>query len=73
MDRGGGCEVQAVVQITAIGLAASLGSLLLKRAGREDIAAVVGLAGLLLTLLVVFSLMREFFAGVQSVLGGFWQ
>lgn len=65
--------MQAVVQITAIGLAASLGSLLLKRAGREDIAAVVGLAGLLLTLLVVFSLMREFFAGVQSVLGGFWQ
>lgn len=65
--------MQAVVQITAIGLAASLGSLLLKRAGREDIEAVVGLAGLLLTLLVVFGLMREFFAGVQSVLGGFWQ
>lgn len=65
--------MQAVVQITAIGLAASLGSILLKRAGREDIASVVGLAGLLMTMLVVFGLVREFFAGVQSVLGGFWQ
>ena len=65
--------MQAVVQITAIGLAASLASLLLKRAGRDDIAAVAGLAGLLMTMLVVFNLVREFFAGVQSVLGGFWQ
>ena len=65
--------MQAVVQITAIGLAASLGSILLKRAGREDIASVVGLAGLLMTMLVVFGLVREFFAGVQSVIGGFWQ
>ncbi|MDO4740985.1 MAG: SpoIIIAC/SpoIIIAD family protein [Eubacteriales bacterium] len=65
--------MQAVIQITAIGLASSLGSLLLKRAGREDIASVVALAGLLMTLLVVFGLMKEFFLSVQSVLGGLWQ
>jgi len=63
--------MQAVIQITAIGLVASLGSLLLKRAGRDDIAAVAGLAALLMTMMVVFGLVREFFSGVQSVLGGF--
>ena len=65
--------MEVVVRITAIGMAASLAALLLKRAGREDIAAVTGVAGLLLAMLIVVKLVQEFFASVQSVFGGFWQ
>lgn len=65
--------MDVVVRITAIGMAASLAALLLKRAGREDIAAIMGIAGLLLTMLIVVKLVQEFFASVQSVFGGFWR
>lgn len=65
--------MEVVVRITAIGAAASLAALLLKRAGREDIATVIGLAGLLMSLLIVVRLFQEFFASVQSVFGGFVQ
>lgn len=65
--------MDVVVRITAIGLAASLGALVLKRAGRDDIAAVIGIAGLLMTMLIVVRLVQEFFTSVESVLGMFWQ
>ncbi len=65
--------MEVVVRITAIGVAASLAALLLKRAGREDIANVIGIAGLLMSMLIVVKLFQEFFASVQGVFGGFLQ
>lgn len=62
--------MEAVVRITAIGMAAALAALLLKRAGREDIASVIGMAGLLTSMLIVVRLFQEFFASVQTAFGG---
>ena len=59
--------VDLVFRIAAIGLLASLLAQVLKKAGREEIASLASLAGLVIVLLMVVDLIREFFESVRTI------
>ena len=65
--------MDVVVRIAAIGAVSYLASVLLKRAGREDISAMVTIAGLVAAMLTVLNMLSELFASVRAVFGGYWQ
>ena len=54
-------SVSLVFRIAAIGILVSVLSQVLTRAGREDIATLTTLAGLVVVLLMVVNLIGEFF------------
>jgi len=56
-----------VFRIAAIGLLTSLLAQVLKKAGREEIASLASLAGLVIALLMVVDLIREFFESVRTI------
>lgn len=60
-------SVDLVFRIAAIGLLVSLLAQVLTKAGREEIAALMTLAGLVIVLLMVVNLIGEFFTSVRSI------
>ena len=60
-------SVSLVFRIAAIGILVSVLSQVLTRAGREDIATLTTLAGLVVVLLMVVNLIGEFFPSVQAI------
>ena len=60
-------SVSLVFRIAAIGILVSVLSQVLTRAGREDIATLTTLAGLVVVLLMVVNLIGEFFTSVQAI------
>ena len=65
--------MNAVIRIAAIGLVSYLAAVLLKRAGREDIGAMVTIAGLAAAMLTVIGMLSELLTSVRAVFGGYWQ
>ncbi len=65
--------MDAVIRIAAIGLVSYLAAVLLKRAGREDIGAMVTIAGLAAAMLTVIGMLSELLTSVRAVFGGYWQ
>ena len=59
--------VELVFRIAAIGLITSLLAQVLAKAGREEIGTLVTLAGLVIVLLMVIDLIREFFESVRTI------
>ena len=59
--------VELVFRIAAIGLLTSLLAQVLKKAGREEIASLTSLAGLMIVLLMVIDLIRELFESVRTI------
>ena len=60
-------SVDLVFRIAAIGLITSLLAQILTKAGREEIASLTSLAGLVIVLLMVIDLIREFFESIRTI------
>ncbi len=59
--------VDVVFKIAAIGILVAVLSQVLTRAGREDIAMLTTLAGLVVVLLMVVNLISDFFGSVRAI------
>ena len=60
-------QIDVLLKIAGIGLLIAVICQVLTRAGREDIAALAAVAGILTALLAVVSLAREVLSQVQAV------
>ena len=60
-------NVDVVFKIAAIGILVAVLSQVLTRAGREDIAMLTTLAGLVVVLVMVVNLISDFFGSVRSI------
>lgn len=60
-------QIDVLLKIAGVGLLVAVISQVLTRAGREDIAALSSVAGVLLVLLTVVSLAGEVLAQVRAV------
>ena len=62
-------QIDVLLKIAGIGLMVTVICQVLIKAGREDIAALATIAGIILVLLMVVSLAGELLAKVQAVFG----
>jgi stage III sporulation protein AC len=60
-------SIDLVFKIAAIGILVTVLSQLLTRAGRDDIAMLTTLTGLIIVLLMVVNLVSDFFGSVKSI------
>ena len=58
-------EIEFVFKIGAVGVLITLVSQILTRIGREDIATLVTLAGLVAVMMMVVSMVSEFFESIR--------
>ncbi len=62
-------EIELVFKIGAIGILVTVVSQVLKRAGREDIAAFATLAGLIVVIMMVLNMVADFFESMRVMFG----
>ena len=62
-------SIDMVFKIAAIGILVALLGQVLERTGREDMATLTGVAGLVIVLLIVVNLIAQLFSSVKSVFG----
>lgn len=60
-------NIDMVFKIAAIGILVAVLSQVLERTGREDMATLTGVAGLVLVLLIVINLIAQLFSSVKSI------
>ena len=60
-------EIDFVLRIGGIGLLITVVSQVLSRAGREDIAALSTLAGLIVVLMMVMNMVSDFFGSIRAM------
>lgn len=60
-------NVDIIFKIAAIGILITVICQILKKSDRDDIAMLVAIAGLIITLSMVTSLVAEFFENVKSI------
>lgn len=60
-------DIDFVFRIAGIGILVAVISQVLGRAGREDIAMLATLSGLVIVLLMVVNMISEFFSSIRSV------
>ncbi|MBQ6716486.1 MAG: stage III sporulation protein AC [Clostridia bacterium] len=60
-------DIDLVFRIAAFGIMISVINQLLKNAGREDIATLATLAGLVIVIMYVVGLMSDFFSSVRQM------
>lgn len=60
-------DADLIFRIAAFGIMLTLITQLLKNAGREDIATLASLAGLVIVVMYVVSLLSDFFASVRQM------
>ncbi|MDL2206587.1 stage III sporulation protein AC [Eubacteriales bacterium OttesenSCG-928-N13] len=60
-------DIDLVFKIAAIGVLVAVLGQVLTRAGREDMAMLTTLSGLIIVLLMVVNLVAEFFGSVKSI------
>lgn len=60
-------DVELIFKIAAIGVLVAVLGQVLSRAGREDMAMLTTLAGLIIVLFMVVNLISEFFGSVRSL------
>lgn len=60
-------NIDMVFKIAAIGILVAVLSQVLERTGREDMATLTGVAGLVLVLLIVVNLIAQLFSSVKSI------
>ena len=59
--------IEMVLRIAAIGLITSIMCQLLNRAGREEIATLAALAGLVIVIMMVLSMLGDLFSDLKEV------
>lgn len=64
-------NVEIVFKIAGIGMITAVVNSLLTRSGRDDIAALSTLAGLIITLIMMIDMVAELFQKVKNVFGLF--
>ena len=62
-------SIDIVFKIAAIGILVSVLTQLLKRAGREDIATMTSIAGLVIVLLMVIDIISNLFETIKRIFG----
>ena len=62
-------DIGLIFKIAAIGISVAVINQLLTRAGRDDIATLVTISGLVIVLMMIVSLVGDLFQNVQSVFG----
>ncbi len=62
-------SIDIVFKIAAIGILIAVLSQLLSRAGRDDIALMTSIAGLVIVLLMVVDIISDLFDSVKSIFG----
>jgi len=60
-------EIDLVFKIAAFGIIISVMNQLLKNAGREDIATLATLAGLVIVMIYVVGLLSDFFQSIRQM------
>ncbi|HIS01647.1 MAG TPA: stage III sporulation protein AC [Candidatus Excrementavichristensenella intestinipullorum] len=60
-------DIELIFKIAAIGVLVAVLAQVLSRAGREDMAMLTTLAGLVIVLLMVVNLIADFFGSVRSI------
>lgn len=60
-------SITIVFQIASIGILVAVLSQLLSRAGRDDIAMLTTLSGLIIVLVMVVGMVSDFFGSVQAI------
>ena len=60
-------NIDMVFKIAAIGILVAVLSQVLERTGREAMATLTGVAGLVLVLLIVVNLIAQLFSSVKSI------
>jgi stage III sporulation protein AC len=63
-----GMDIDFVFRIAGIGIIVTVISQLLTRAGRDDIALLATLSGLVVVLMMVVGMISDFFASIRSLL-----
>lgn len=58
-------DIEFVLRIGAIGILITVVSQVLSRAGREDIATLATLAGLIVVLMMVLNMVADFFESIR--------
>ena len=58
-------DIEFVFKIGAIGILVTVISLILNHAGREDMAALATMAGLIVVLMIVVGMVAEFFESIR--------
>jgi stage III sporulation protein AC len=61
--------IDTVFRIAAIGIVVAVACQLLKQTGRDDIAMLTALAGLVIVISIVISLIGSLFDSVRSIFG----
>ena len=62
-------QVQQLLRIAGVGVLVTVISQILTRAGREDNATMTTIAGLVIVLMMVVTLVAELLSNVQSIFG----
>lgn len=62
-------SIDLVFRIAAIGILVAVLGQLLVRAGREDVALMVSIAGLVIVLLMVIDLISDLFESIKGIFG----
>ena len=62
-------QVQQLLRNAGIGILVTVIAQILTRAGREDLATLTGIAGLVIVLMLVVTLVAELLTNVQSIFG----
>ncbi|MDD3831940.1 MAG: stage III sporulation protein AC [Clostridia bacterium] len=60
-------DISIIYKIAAIGLLTAVISMLLKKVGKEEIATLVTIAGLILSLIIVLDMVFHLFSSIQSL------
>jgi stage III sporulation protein AC len=60
-------DISILIKIALIGLLTAVASILLKKAGKEDIATVISIAGLVLALILVVDIVVQLFETIKSL------
>ena len=60
-------EIDVIFKIATIGVLITVICQILKKADRDDIATLVAIAGLLITLTIVIGLISDFFENITSL------
>ena len=60
-------EIEIIFKIATIGVLITVVCQILKKADRDDIATLVGIAGLLIALTIVIGMISDFFENVKGL------
>ena len=63
--------IEVIFKIAAVGLITAMVGAILKKSGKDEIATLVGLVGLVIVLLLVGDMLSQLFTTMQSVFGDF--